>query len=101
MKLLRRRSPQGAEPPGRERRIYLAYGLLAAPYTLFMLGFIGWTAWNLLAERVGTYGPLLLVALIVILFRKRLARLVARLSRKSSRFAPWRERAEPDSSFGS
>jgi hypothetical protein len=71
------RSPARAvrEATPRERRIYLAYGLLAGGYSAWLLGRIAWGLGRFLAEHYHGVGAVLSALLLVAVIQSRLTRL--------------------------
>ena len=67
---------QGAKVPKRERRVYLLYGLLAIPYTIYMLGFIVWTFGGFIAGGYLGVGIALLAVLAFGVLRNPIVRVL-------------------------
>jgi multidrug resistance efflux pump len=66
-------------PSARERRIYLAYGLLAGAYSSSLLGTIAWWAGSRLVDRYQGLGFVLFVGLLTMFFRNPIKRSLAKL----------------------
>jgi len=79
-----------AEPTPRERRIYLAYGLLAGGYSVWLLGLAALFVGRFLTERYQGAGAIAYAGLLGIAFQNPLQRLVARPGVQA-----WRERVSP------
>lgn len=75
---LRRRLTGGAgvadEPSARERRIFLAYGLLAGSYSVLLLGTIAWWFGGYLVSEYRGFGFVLFVVFLSMLLRNPLRR---------------------------
>src|SRR5206468_3368255 len=71
-RLRRSQGPTLLEASPRERRIYLAYGLLAGGYSAWLLGGIVWALTRLFTERSQGAGAVLSAGLLVALFHGRL-----------------------------
>jgi putative peptide zinc metalloprotease protein len=78
-----------ARPSLRERRIYLAYGLLAGVYSFWLLGYVALSFGSFLVERYRGAGFVLYAGLLVMMFRNPLKRA---LPAPPARFGAWQER---------
>ncbi|MGH7766698.1 MAG: efflux RND transporter periplasmic adaptor subunit [Candidatus Binatia bacterium] len=78
---LRGRSAEAKEVGSRERRIYLAYGLLGSIYTWWMLGLVAFTFGRFLIGSYDAVGLLLAAAFVWMLFGKSLKQSVPSFSR--------------------
>jgi putative peptide zinc metalloprotease protein len=67
------------ETSGRERRIYLTYGLLASAFSFWLLGFIALKFGGFLVGRYQGIGFILFMLLLLALFRNRLSKILASL----------------------
>jgi putative peptide zinc metalloprotease protein len=76
-----------AEPSPRERRIYLAYGLLAGGYSAWLLAWVAWMVGGFLTERYQGTGAILYAGLLGLVFRNPMRRWTA-----SSGLLAWRQR---------
>jgi multidrug resistance efflux pump len=74
-----RASPEGPEVTPRERRIYLAYGLLAGAYSSWLLGFIALRFGGFLVGRYQGIGFVLFTLLLLVFFRNAVRRTLSRL----------------------
>jgi len=77
------------QPSPRERRIYLAYGLLACFYSFWFLGYVALRVGSYLVERYQGAGFVLYAGLLMMMFRGPLG---MALPGPSARFGAWRER---------
>jgi multidrug resistance efflux pump len=78
-RLSRRASPAQPAVPPRERRIYLAYGVLAGAYSSWLLGFIALRFGGFLVGRYQGIGFILFTLLLLLFFRNAVRRALARL----------------------
>src|SRR6058998_1304301 len=78
------------EPTPRERRVYLAYGLLAGGYSAWLLGWVALMVGGYLTERYQGVGAIAYAGLLGLAFQNPLQRWAARPG-----FRAWRERATP------
>ncbi|MBI4271526.1 MAG: HlyD family efflux transporter periplasmic adaptor subunit [Candidatus Rokubacteria bacterium] len=62
------------EPTPRERRVYLAYGLLAGGYSVWLLGWVAWAVGGFLTERYQGAGAILYAGLLGVTFQNPLRR---------------------------
>ena len=62
----------------RERRIYLAYGLLAGGYSVWLLGYIAWALGGFLTVRYQGTGAVMYAGMLALLFQAPLRRAVSR-----------------------
>jgi putative peptide zinc metalloprotease protein len=69
----------GRQPTRRERRIFLIYGLLAGSYSIFLLTMLGMRFGGYLTARYHAVGFFLFLGMVLIAFRRSLARVVARV----------------------
>jgi putative peptide zinc metalloprotease protein len=76
-----------AEPTPRERRVYLAYGLLAGGYSAWLLAWVAWMVGGFLTERYQGTGAIVYAGLLGLVFQNPLRRWTA-----SSGFLAWRQR---------
>jgi multidrug resistance efflux pump len=81
---------QGAPASARERRIYLAYGLLAGIYSLWLLGYAATSVGRFLIERYQGAGFVLYTGLLMMVFRNPLSRAIPE---RPVSLAAWRQRA--------
>src|SRR6266702_1646938 len=82
------RTPE--EPTPRERRVYLAYGLLAGGYSAWLLGWVALMVGGYLTERYQGAGAIAYAGLLGLAFQNPLQRWAARPG-----FRAWRERVSP------
>ena len=82
------RTPE--EPTPRERRVYLAYGLLAGGYSAWLLGWVALMVGGYLTERYQGAGAIVYAGLLGLAFQNPLQRWAARPG-----FRTWRERVNP------
>jgi multidrug efflux pump subunit AcrA (membrane-fusion protein) len=75
------------EPPPRERRVYLAYGLLAGGYSAWLLGWVALMVGGFLTERYQGAGAIVYAGLLGLAFQNPLRRWTARPGLRA-----WRER---------
>jgi multidrug resistance efflux pump len=76
-RLWQTRQRSAHQPTPRQRRIYLAYGMVAGVYSFAILGSITWHVGGLLVERYQAAGFLLYTGLMMIMFRRPLKRVLA------------------------
>ncbi len=76
-----------AEPTPREKRIFLAYGLLAGGYSAWLLGWVALVVGGFLTERYQGTGAIAYAGLLGLVFQNPLQRWAARPG-----FRAWRER---------
>ena len=79
-----------AEPTPRERRVYLAYGVLAGGYSACLLGWVALMVGGFLTERYQGAGAIAYAGLLGLAFQNPLQRWAARPG-----FRAWRERVTP------
>src|SRR5206468_180964 len=82
--------PTPAEPTPRERRIYLAYGLLAGGYSAWLLGWVALIVGGFLTKRYQGVGAIAYAGLLGLAFQNPLQRWAARPG-----FRAWGERVIP------
>ena len=79
-----------AAPTPRERRVYLAYGVLAGGYSVLLLGWVAVMMGGFLTERYQGTGAIAYAGLLGLAFQNPLQRWVAKPG-----FRAWRERVTP------
>lgn len=91
-----RQAAQTAEASPRERRIFIAYGLAAAVYSVALLGYVAAWFGGYLIERYHTLGLVLFTGLLLLIFRRpigeRRRALAAYLGQRLPAFAALRPR---------
>lgn len=90
--IARRRSSNLTEPEARQRRVYLAYGILAAAYSTWLMGLLTVQIGAFLVDRYRGAGFVLFAGVLVATFHAPVGNVFARLKAKAHWPAIWESR---------